>query len=797
MPRKKKSKKRSSSRKQRVSRAKSREKRDLLPHKTRKAIIITLLIVLTLVVTLSFFEQAGELGQIFDKFLSRLFGYGRYILPLVILAITFFKIKDKKYELTVLNWFGLVIFYGSILGFIHLKVENDMMWEKVDLGQGGGFFGFLFAYPLRSLLGDVATFIILLGLLFVGLFLWLKISFHDLLLFKNRAREMLEDEEEEEDDEVEFVEETENEDEGEEIQNDEEEKGIFKKMKGTFKKKKDNEEPIFDEQTNEEEVKQEKEIVESEASDDKKEDKSPVDLENLDTNQTLLSKQRSYKVPTFPIDILEGGKGKPSAGDVDTNKHKIQKTLESFGISVQMSDVTVGPTFTQYTFRPAQGIKLSRITSLANDLALALAVHPIRIEAPIPGKSLVGIELPNKQMATVRIKELLASKYFKRRKDDLNIVLGKAVNGHGFFESLPKLPHMMIGGATGSGKSVCINSILTSLLYRHSPNDLKLILVDPKKVELSMYNEIPHLLTPVITNTKKTVNALKWCVAEMERRYELLAQVNKRNVQSFNDSSPEKMPYIVIVIDELADLMAVAAKEVEAIIVRLSQMARAVGIHLILATQRPSVNVITGLIKANITSRIAFAVPSGMDSRTILDSSGAEKLIGRGDMLYTSAKLGKPVRIQGCFISEQETKKITDHLKQTGSPDYLDEVVEVQKKVSIPGISSNGNSLPDDEDDPLFMEAKEIVIKAGKASTSYLQRHLRIGYSRAARLIDMLEHDGTVGPAEGSKAREVLVRRTESGMDVDTSRTSVQDQEDGDESRNDSGEYYVQGSNEE
>ncbi|MCX6743281.1 MAG: DNA translocase FtsK, partial [Candidatus Parcubacteria bacterium] len=411
------------------------------------------------------------------------------------------------------------------------------------------------------------------------------------------------------------------------------------------------------------------------------------------------------------------------------------------------------------TLKPAEGIKLSRITALHDDLALALAAHPLRIEAPIPGKSLVGIEVPNQSVAIVHLRELLDSPEFKHRKSVLTIPIGRDVAGNTWIGDLHKMPHLLVAGQTGSGKSVALHSVIVSLLYQNGPDTLKLILVDPKRVEMPLYNDIPHLLTPVITDMKKTVNSLKWLIAEMDRRYIFLEKFGKRNINDYNTVAKEKLPYIVFVVDEMADLMSSMGHEVEGLIIRLAQMSRAIGIHLILATQRPSVEVITGLIKANIPARIAFAVASITDSRTILDYAGAEKLIGRGDMLYTSAELSKPKRLQGAFLSDAEINKVVNYLKQSGEkPEYEQSVVEKQK--SMNGDGSVDFSDPD-QGDELFEEAKEVVLQAGKASTSFLQRRLKVGYARAARLMDLMEEAGIVGPGDGAKPREILINEKE------------------------------------
>jgi len=463
----------------------------------------------------------------------------------------------------------------------------------------------------------------------------------------------------------------------------------------------------------------------------------------------MVGEDKGWKLPS--VDLLEDSTTKADSGNVKQNAAIIQETLGKFNIDVAMRDVNVGPTVTQYTLKPSDGVKLSKITNLDKDLALALAAHPIRIEAPIPGKSLVGVEIPNQKTAMVRLKNILTSETYKNRRSKLAVALGLDVSGHPQIADITKMPHLLIAGATGSGKSICINSLLLSLLYQNSPGELKLILVDPKRVELSLYNDLPHLLAPVIVEPEKTVSALKWAIIEMERRYQLLQGAGKRNIVDYNAiKGKEGMPYIVIVIDELADIMAVASKEVEALICRLAQMARAVGIHLVLATQRPSVDVITGLIKANITTRIAFSVASQVDSRTILDQSGAEKLLGKGDMLFVSAEFSKPKRIQGTLISEKEVTEVTNFVKANGSPEYNKEVLE-QK---VGGVKGGDFDVPDDD---LFLDAVDCVIRSSKASASLLQRRLRIGYARAARLLDLLEERGVIGPADGSRPRDVLI----------------------------------------
>lgn len=460
----------------------------------------------------------------------------------------------------------------------------------------------------------------------------------------------------------------------------------------------------------------------------------------------------------FPsVDLLNQKQDKADAGDVNANAQIIHDTFENFNIEVEMEGANIGPRVTQYTMKPPAGAKLTKITALADNLALDLAAHSIRMEAPIPGKRAVGIEVPNVKSATVRLSSIFLSNQWQEQASPLAFAIGKDISGTPIVADLAKMPHILVAGQTGSGKSVMINTILTSMLYRNSPADLKLILVDPKQVELKPYDDIPHLLTPVITEPEKCISALKWAVAEMERRYKALADVNKRNIAEYNNFKKEEgMPYIVIVIDELADLMMMAARDVEALIVRIAQKARAVGIHLVLATQRPSVDVITGLIKANVPGRIAFTTQSQVDSRTIIDQVGAEKLLGQGDMLLLTSDMPKPKRVQGALIGDEETNKVMDFIRMQRPPQYDDEVVSQPVQLNGKGgiVADYGAN---DADDDMYRDAVGVVIENRKASTSLLQRRLRIGYGRAARLIETMEEQGIVGAADGSRPREVLV----------------------------------------
>ncbi|HEV2403192.1 MAG TPA: DNA translocase FtsK 4TM domain-containing protein [Candidatus Saccharimonadales bacterium] len=461
-----------------------------------------------------------------------------------------------------------------------------------------------------------------------------------------------------------------------------------------------------------------------------------------------------WKFP--PLNLLDQRQDKADAGDVNANAQTIRDTFANFNIDVDMEGANVGPRVTQYTLKPPTGVKLTKITALDNNLALDLAAQSIRIEAPIPGKRAVGIEVPNVKPAMVRLSAILQSSEWAELQSPLSFAIGKDIAGKSVVATLDRMPHLLVAGQTGSGKSVMINTILTSMLYRNSPADLKLILVDPKQVELKPYDDIPHLLTPVITEPEKCISALKWAVAEMERRYKALAEVGKRNIAEYNLLKQEAgMPYIVIVVDELADLMMMAARDVEALVVRIAQKARAVGIHLVVATQRPSVDVITGLIKANIPARIAFTTASQVDSRTIIDQVGAEKLLGQGDMLLLTADMPKPRRIQGSFISDNETAKVTDFIRMQRPPQYDAEVISQPVQIGKGGVVTDYGA--NEADDDMWRDAVHVVIESRKASTSLLQRRLRIGYGRAARLIETMEEQGIVGPADGARPREVLV----------------------------------------
>lgn len=676
-------------------------------------------------------ESAGIVGTTTFKMLVLLLGIGYYLLPLLsfILAISFFRSIHKK--LGILKVIGSILFFLSGLGLINLIFPDR-----------GGLIGAVITKPLVALFDVYFSLFTLGALLIISLLVLFNTSLpsFSLSFLKNIVRRK--SSEEEYDDEY------------------EEEEGEYEE---------EEEEVDGDETDDYEEIEEEEE--------EKINKTSPIQKilqikERRAKRQALFEDavgEDTYTPP--PLSLLEKDKGKPGVGDIKANANIIKRTLQNFGIPVEIDEISIGPTVTRYALKPAEGVKLSKIIGLQNNLELALAAHPVRIEAPIPGRSLVGVEVPNTSKATVGLGTLLGTESFQASDKPLHVVLGKDIAGETHFANVAKMPHLLLAGATGAGKSVTIHAIIASLLYRNSPQNLRFILIDPKRVELTLYNNIPHLLTPVITDSKKAILSLKWAAREMERRYDILESHSVRDIASYHkniftpslesydkdsdEEPPERMPYIVIVIDELADIMQAYPRELESAVVRLAQMSRAVGIHLILSTQRPSVNVITGLIKANIPARMALQVASQIDSRTILDTGGAEKLLGAGDMLYLSGDMSKPLRMQTAFISEAEVKKIVKFLKKNHENDLPNEINFTENQDPNALFSASIDDEDEDEDE-YYEEAKEIVIAAGKASTSYLQRKLRIGYSRAARLMDILEERGVIGPADGSKPREIL-----------------------------------------
>lgn len=685
-----------------------------------------------LLIILSIFKMAGVVGDFIFSTLNSFFGFGYYLLPILLILIGYSFLKNERPQVARSHAiFGFVIFL-SALGIV--DIASNGKGESLNITLGG-YLGSIVAWPFVKFFGIYAG-ILLLGTLLIAS---LIISFDEkpnLIEFFQKIWNFL--------------------------------KADIRIPKLKKDEEKDGDQlPITNDQL-EEKNNNQLPITDDELKNDSKEE------DEIEKAVGKVKKFNTNYIPP-PLTLLEKDKGKPNTGDMKGNMNIIQRTLLTFGVSVEMDEVTIGPTVTRYALKPAQGVKLSRIVGLQNELALALSAKTIRIEAPIPGKSLVGIEIPNKMKSIVGLATLLADDKFQNSPKPLTIALGRGLSGKAIFGNLAKMPHLLVAGTTGSGKSVTIHSIITSLLYRNGPEDMQFIMVDPKRVELTLYNKIPHLLTPVITEPKKTILSLKWAAKEMDRRYDILQAESVQNIESYHSNiyekarkkneEAERLPYIIIVIDELADIMQAYPRELESAIIRLAQMSRAVGIHLILSTQRPSVNVITGLIKANIPTRIALQVSSQIDSRTILDQGGAEKLLGAGDMLYSCAENPHPERLQSAFISEDEVKKVVEYLRKA----YIDEIPNM---IELSGnIDKGGNTLftdsiggNDDEDDDLYEDARMIVIEAGKASTSYLQRKLGIGYARAAKLIDMLEERHVIGAGNGARPRDVLEKAVDSNM---------------------------------
>jgi len=683
-----------------------------LKKETIYSISSTILLSLGGLIILSFAKRGSLLVKM-NVYLMKFFSWGAFLLPFLFISAGLM-LTRLKWRIAKPNVFvgGSLVFFSSI-GIFKAGIAGWQIWSG-----------------MASLISGLGALIVLLGCLFVGAVVLFETSLAEILLITGAIF-----------------------------------KAFRKNIKILFKggKKEVGEKVIMPKK---EEVKI-KGLRERESGQTKEvqapvpvKQKSGEELSSQIVSNVQSGKEQKWVYP--PLDLLNDiHGGEAERGDLKKNAAVIEKTLDSFGIDAQVVEVNCGPAVTQYALEIAMGTKLSKITSLSNDLALALAAPKgqIRIEAPIPGRSLVGVEVPNRSLEIVGLKKMLSSKVMEKSSSKLTVALGRDVSGNPAVDNIARMPHVLIAGATGSGKSVCINSFIATMLFRASPFEVKLILVDPKRVELTQYNGIPHLLTPVIIEPEKVIASLKWAVAEMERRYKLFAEKGARNIEAYNKQSGfQALPYIVIIIDELADVMFFAPSEVEDTITRVAQMARATGIHLIVSTQRPSVDVLTGLIKANIPCRIAFNVSSMVDSRVIIDSPGAEKLLGRGDMLYIPPDQAKPTRIQGTFVADDEVKRLIDFLKKTGvEPRYTQEVTEkyTAKASSGPGISD------EDEKDELFEDAVKVVCKYDRGSASLLQRRLSVGYARAARILDQLEREGIVGPHQGSKSRDVLIKSAE------------------------------------
>lgn len=675
---------------------------------------VALIALSILLITFTFIKGTGLVGKYMNSFLKYLFGLGRYIFPIFLLFWATNLLVGKKRDHNTFGY-GLIIGFISLVTIFHLKIPLQSMMKVKNLIAYGGITGGLFAYTFKYLFGAAGSYIIVIFCLVIGLMLTTEIKLISIWNWLNQTITNS-------------------------LSNLKSEKPAIKNVNinhlqtEILSKEPDIEKPIKSLDFKEE-------IIDNEKTIETVELPKPV--------------KGSYILPPLSIFKVAGKSKGSSKKDIRENIALLEKTLHNFDVDAHVSKVVTGPTVTRYEIHLASGVKVNRILSLSDDIALTFASPDVRIIAPIPGKSAIGIEVPNVHRELVTIGEILASDKARSDNHPLTVGLGKDISGNAVLANLGNMPHLLIAGATGSGKSVCINTIIASLLTRATPNQVKLIMIDPKRVELNLFNGIAHLLTPVVTNSKQASHALNWAVSEMDNRFDILSEHKVKNIYSFNKkmekSGTDKMPFIVLIIDELADLMMVSPREVEDAICRLAQLARAVGIHLIVATQRPSTDVITGLIKANIMTRIAFAVSSQTDSRVILDTGGAEKLVGKGDALYSTAETIKPQRIQSAFLTENEIQSLTDYIRQQAKPEYVEDITK-------PAQSS---VLSQDFDDELFDEAMELIVNTGKASVSYLQRRLRIGYGRAARLMDMLEDKGIVSPQDGSKPREVLIQPEE------------------------------------
>lgn len=746
-------------------------------------------IVIGLLLTIAIYTNlAGVLSHISRKYIYNLVGLGAFVLPLYLIYFGVNMIISKGEIVYSRRLFGItlivitLIFLSATIKVQSLNQETFKSSLKLIMGESdltlhGGFLGHLIAFPLSKFIGYIGSYILYSSLLFIGITQVFDITIYSIVKlineFTNKIIQNIKTKPKKKDKpskandqfiEVEPI-------------NDVIDKDIVKGIDNKiqildFMKNSNSNESEISEEVSLESFNEKEEIellnadkqVSTEtiqhirtSKDLKSKD---IDLDNIINSD---SKEIHYVFPT--IDLLKNnGKARLKSEDkkdLIDGANKLESILESFGVEAKVTQVTKGPSVTRFELQPSPGVKVSKIVNLTDDIALGLAANGIRIEAPIPGKSAIGIEVPNKKQIPVFLREVLDSKEFTNSNKKLSFGLGKDIAGKCVVGDLSKMPHMLIAGATGSGKSVCINALIISLIYKYSPADVKLLMVDPKVVELSVYNDIPHLLIPVVTDPKKAAGALNWAVNEMNKRYNLFYNNKVKNIESYNNlfdkgEIDEKLPYIVIIVDELADLMMACPHDVEDYICRLAQMARAAGMHLIIATQRPSVDVITGVIKANIPSRISFAVSSGIDSRTILDQVGAEKLLGRGDMLYYPIGENKPVRVQGAFISEEEVENVVNFIKNS-----QDTVTYEEDIINHINSEAPAESQQNEYEDELLEEAIKIVIEYQQASTSFLQRKLRIGFNRASRIMDMLEEQRIISPKDGSRPRQVLVVNNE------------------------------------
>lgn len=744
-------------------------------------ISIITMVIFSVLLGVLIYNQSGIMGQQISSILSGVMGFIKYIVPIGTFLIAIYKLCNKK-EDAYIKLFQYALLLVCVAIFMHIvylpkDVEQfsngflDTVTRAYEQGKTddkvGGVIGAIGAIPLTKLLGKVGASILVLGVKLILIILIFNINPIEEIrvrLAEREERKLAEEKEriKEERKKPTVMKVEENEDKKEtrrekRLREKEEQRRAALELDdqitinlnddGKSSKKKASE-GYIEENLFKKEQEQKQEKVK----------------EVLQLEHALTVEDEHYEFP--PVQLLSEGEKKSVKGGkkaVTDTAAKLQKTLYSFGVSAKVENVSVGPAITRYELKPAEGVRVSKIANLADDIALNLAAETIRIEAPIPGKQAVGIEIPNKENEIVHLRDIIDCSKFIEHKSKLAFALGKDVAGEEVVTDIAKMPHVLIAGATGSGKSVCINTLIASIIYKAKPSEVKLVMVDPKVVELSVYNGIPHLLIPVVTDPKKAAGALAWAVQEMENRYSLFASKNVRDIKGYNEEldkegSTEKLPQIVIIIDELADLMMVSSKEVEDSICRLAQKARAAGMHLVIATQRPSVDVITGIIKANIPSRISFAVSSQVDSRTILDMAGAEKLLGKGDMLFYPAGAAKPTRVQGAFISDKEVEKVVDFVKANGEATYNDDILEQIEKANSTDkeIEEQEN---DDDTDPLLMEAIEVVVETGQASTSFIQRRFKVGYARAGRIIDQMEERGIISGFQGSKPREVLMSK--------------------------------------
>ena len=742
---------------------------------------VILLFIIGIITAILIYGKSGYMGSLLNEIFGGIFGLLKYIVPIVpfVWAVYLLSNYKEKIMAKIIPITVLMLCFSAIMSLYQILnnvLEYNISFSEVvdrayHLGttnRGGGLIGILLSYPLCKLFGPIATLIIVIGIAIIVIVLLFKLNPSEYMAdFVNKKHE---ERAEKEEPNVKKKKQS-------VIQADLGDEAYAKPETTRERKEREKEERRrealkVDEQltinmmNDEENSNKSKDYIENNLFKQVGEQKEDKTKEVLQLEHALVVEDEHYEYP--PVELLSMNNKKNSRGSAKAlaeNAAKLQKTLFSFGVSAKVENVSVGPTITRYELKPAEGTRVSKIANLADDIALNLAAETIRIEAPIPGKQAVGIEVPNEKKEAVHLREVIESDEFENNKSKLSVALGKDVAGNTVIADIAKMPHVLIAGSTGSGKSVCINSIITSIIYNAKPSEVKLVMVDPKVVELSVYNGIPHLLIPVVTDPKKAAGALAWAVIEMDDRYNKFAQKGVRDLKGYNkaiekENENAKLPQIVIIIDELADLMMVAAKDVEDAICRLAQMARAAGMHLVIATQRPSVDVITGLIKANVPSRIAFAVSSQIDSRTILDCTGAEKLLGKGDMLFYPVGSTKPQRVQGAFVSDDEVEKIVDFIKlNAGEVVYNNEIIE-----SIENSNKSDKELLESEAsentcDPLLNEAIETVVETGQASTSFIQRKFKVGYARAGRIIDQMEERGIISGYQGSKPREVLMSK--------------------------------------